>query len=191
LRSGEPDRNFARHPTQEDRMSRLTRLGLPAAALALALAACKPGGMNVRVTTDKAPHDSAIRAHVAAFNEHLRTGNDSAIADMYAPDGALLPPNEPRVTGRENIRRYMAGLKEAGATLVISVGSLTFSDMADLAVEEGTWNVDIAGPPLGPFKDDGKYIVVWRRAEGEWRIVHDIWNSNHPPPAMAPDSAAR
>ena len=170
-------------------MSRLARLGLPAAAFALALAACKPGGMNVRVTTDKAPHDSTIRAHVAAFNEHLRTGNDSAIADLYAPDGALLPPNEPKVTGRENIRRYMAGLKEAGASLVVSVGSLTFSDMADVAVEEGTWNVDFAGPPFGPHKDDGKYLVTWRRADGEWKIVHDIWNSNHPPPAMAPDSA--
>ncbi len=170
-------------------MSRLTRLGLPAAALVLTLAACKPGGMNVRVTTDKAPHDSTIRAHLAAFNEHLRAGNDSALAAFYAPHGALLPPNEPKVTGRENIRRYWAGLKEAGATLVISVGSLTFSDMADIAVEEGTWNVDIPAPPIGPHKDDGKYVAVWRRADGEWKIVHDIWNSNHPPPAMAPDSA--
>jgi ketosteroid isomerase-like protein len=153
-----------------------------------ALVACKPGGMDVRVTADKAPHDSTIRAHLAAFNEFLRAGSDSALASYYGPDGALLPPNEPKVIGQENIRRYWAGLKEAGATLVISVGSLTFSDMADVAVEEGTWNVDIPGPPMGPYTDDGKYVVIWRRYDGEWKIAQDIWNSNHPPPGMAADT---
>jgi ketosteroid isomerase-like protein len=156
-----------------------------AAALALALAACDPGDVNVRVTTDKAPHDSAIRAHLAAFNEHLRTGNDSALAAFYGPDGALFPPNEAKVTGRENIRRYWAGLKEVNATLVITPASLTFSDMADLAVEDGTWVMEISGPPAGPMKDDGKYVAIWRRYDGEWRVAQDIWNSNHPPPGMA------
>lgn len=170
------------------RLAPPTALAVIAAA---ALAACDGGGMNVRVTTDKAPHDSTIRAHLARFNELIRAGDDSALAEFYGPEGALLPPNEPKVTGRENIRRYWAGLEEAGANLEISVGSLIFSDMADIAIEEGTWTVDIPGPPLGPHKDDGKYVVVWRRYDGEWKVAQDIWNSNHPPPGMAVDSTAR
>ena len=170
-------------------MALIPRLTLAAALLALA--ACDPGDMRVRVTTDKAPHDSTIRAHLARFNELLRAGDDSALAGFYGPDGALLPPNEPKVTGRENIRRYWAGLEEAGATLVISLGTLTFSDMADVAIEEGTWTVDIPGPPMGPHQDAGKYLVVWRRYDGDWKIAQDMWNSDRPAPGMAADSTAR
>ena len=33
-----------------------------------------------------------------------------------------------------------------------------------------------------PFKDSGKYIVVWRQRNGKWQIIDDIFNSNLVPP---------
>jgi hypothetical protein len=43
---------------------------------------------------------------------------------------------------------------------------------------------------LGKYKmnaagngDTGKYIVVWKRQDGVWKLHADIWNSDAPPPS--------
>ena len=33
----------------------------------------------------------------------------------------------------------------------------------------------------GTVADSGKYIVVWKQENGNWRWHHDIWNSSTPP----------
>ncbi len=30
--------------------------------------------------------------------------------------------------------------------------------------------------------DKGKYIVVWKKENGDWKVWRDIWNSDNPPP---------
>jgi ketosteroid isomerase-like protein len=33
------------------------------------------------------------------------------------------------------------------------------------------------------IKDKGKFVVVWKRqADGSWKIVRDVYNSDVPPP---------
>jgi hypothetical protein len=37
----------------------------------------------------------------------------------------------------------------------------------------------------------GKYVEVWRRIKGEWKILYDINNANHPPAAPTPPTPPR
>ncbi len=30
--------------------------------------------------------------------------------------------------------------------------------------------------------DKGKYVVVWKKQNGNWKMYRDIWNSNMPAP---------
>jgi hypothetical protein len=30
--------------------------------------------------------------------------------------------------------------------------------------------------------DAGKYIVIWQRQDGQWKLHRDIWNSSQPAP---------
>jgi len=32
----------------------------------------------------------------------------------------------------------------------------------------------------GELLDQGKYLVVWKREKGRWRLHRDIWNSSRP-----------
>jgi ketosteroid isomerase-like protein len=146
----------------------------------LALAAC--GGAP---KPDAAAIERNIRDLNRQWNQHLTARNDSAITGFYAADGVLLPPNEPRVTGSDNIRQYWAGLWAANAALALNVERVTASASGDLAVEEGTWKITVP-MPQGEVKDDGKYLVVWAKDGPNWRVKLDMWNSNNPPPPPSP-----
>jgi hypothetical protein len=42
--------------------------------------------------------------------------------------------------------------------------------------------IDAAGKTV----ETGKYIEVWRRINGKWLMVRDIWNDDAPPPPAPP-----
>ncbi len=131
--------------------------------------------------------EAAILAANARLKEIVLSGKaDAVLTEFYAAGAVLLPPNEPMVTGDENIKALWNGLASAGKA-ILDVKSTDIRENGETAVEVGTWTltIDIAGAPQ-PFKDNGKYIVVWKRlADGTWRATHDIWNSDNPPPPAA------
>lgn len=139
-------------------------------------------GCTAAPRADTAREEAAIRQLVSDWNGYLTAKNDSAIAALYAGDGVMLPPNMPRVSGTAGIRAFWAELWKMNATLTLATVSVAVAPSGDLAVEEGNW--DIA---LGDQKDHGKYLVVWRKASGGWKVAQDIWNSDQPP---APPAAA-
>jgi hypothetical protein len=57
----------------------------------------------------------------------------------------------------------------------------------DLAWVTGTYVVANAS---GATVDKGKYVTIYRRANGKWPIIRDTWNSSMPP-AAAPAPASR
>ena len=50
----------------------------------------------------------------------------------------------------------------------------------DSAVEIGKYELYAAGQQR---VDHGKYVVIWKREQGEWMLWRDIWNTSVPPPA--------
>jgi ketosteroid isomerase-like protein len=57
----------------------------------------------------------------------------------------------------------------------------------DLAWE---WNTFSVTDKAGATVDTGKYVTVYGRRDGKWRIIRDIWNSDAPPPAAPAPAAA-
>jgi len=125
--------------------------------------------------TDTAADESAIGTIDARWNEYLKTQNDSAIGAIYAPDAILLPPNMPRISGTEPIRRFWAGIWLIKASLVVAPVSIRVS--GEWPVEEGDWSWSIP-TPRGDQGDDKTGLG--------WRAVQDIWNSDNPPPITSP-----
>jgi ketosteroid isomerase-like protein len=48
----------------------------------------------------------------------------------------------------------------------------------DLLTEEGVYSV---GDSTKTF-ETGKYIALWKKVNGQWRVHRDIWNSDGPAP---------
>jgi uncharacterized protein (TIGR02246 family) len=153
---------------------------IPAAALLVASFACAQ-----QPRSDPASAERAIRQLVTDWNGYLQTANDSAIALLYADDAVLLPPAMPRVTGRENIRRFWAQIWPLKATLTLAPASVRVARSSDWAVEEGDWTWS-APSATGEQRDQGKYLVTWTRTGDRWKVVQDMWNSDQPPSGLAP-----
>jgi ketosteroid isomerase-like protein len=99
---------------------------------------------------------------------------------FYASDAVLMPPNHGLVEGRAKIEGFLQGLIDAGLT-GIKLETTTVASAGDLAYGQGRYTLSLSPPGGAPVQDVGKYVVVYRRqANGSWRAVSDIFNSDQP-----------
>jgi ketosteroid isomerase-like protein len=92
--------------------------------------------------------------------------------------------------GHDAIRTFFAVLNTMSTPApVLTLRAEVVAANGPVAVEVGRWNFAYpAGakrPPVGPASDSGKYIVHWAKTNGDWVMVHDIWNSDVVPPQPA------
>jgi uncharacterized protein (TIGR02246 family) len=120
---------------------------------------------------DKATIDKLNESFMAAFQK----GDTAAIGQMYAEDAYLLPSGGEMVRGRAAIQAFWTKAAEG-----IGDFKLTTVDVKplgnDAAREIGTFTLKTKGQP--PQEVAGKYVVVWQKVGGDWRLATDIWNTD-------------
>ena len=115
--------------------------------------------------------NTGIRTQVEAFDAAARAKDLERVMSFYADDAILMPPNAPAMNGPAAIRQFWGPLLQAPSVdLDLIVDDV--QTCGDIAVDRGRYEV------TQPFKDSGKYIVIWRNRGGRWVIVNDIFNSN-------------
>lgn len=114
------------------------------------------------------------------FAKALVAKDAAAAANLYDENASLLPPNEPIVTGRENIKKYWQGAIDAGL-LSASVKTLDASSDGDLGYEIGTFELKFKGKDGVIITDIGKFTEVLKRnSEGKWMSIYGMWSANEP-----------
>jgi len=123
-----------------------------------------------------------VRGAIAAANENfmaaLKRGDAAGLAALYTENGQVMPPNGDFVTGRQAVQRFWQalmdmGIKEAKLEIIEVEGH------GDTAIEVSTFTLQGEG---GQLLDKGKYIVIWKQEEGQWKLHRDIFNSSMPAP---------
>ena len=130
--------------------------------------------------------EAAIRDLAKTFVAAANAKDGARIATLYAEDAVLMPPNQDMVRGRSQIQAYWQGLLDGGAK-DMALSTTHVATSGDVGYEAGTYQFTMAAPGAQPATDRGKYVVGMRRqADGKWRMVHDIFNSDLPCPPAAP-----
>ena len=83
-----------------------------------------------------------------------------------------MPEGKSSVIGSMSKQLAAMGVK----SFTLNAGDITGN--ADQVVETGTWEMGDGSKTI----DKGKYIVVWKKENGNWKLWRDIWNSDNPPP---------
>lgn len=124
-----------------------------------------------------------IRTANARWLQLIRDKDAAGVAQLYAEDGVVLPPNDKAAVGPQAVGQWWAGLmKMPNFALTFGTDQLVFATSGDMALDRGWYRLSAQGPK-GPINDTGKYIVVWRKIGGEWKVASDIFNTDLPPPA--------
>ncbi len=119
--------------------------------------------------------DPALNKLAADFEAAYNAGDAVKAAAMYADDAVVMPPDGQMVKGRSAIAARLKSEMKGKVTLKLSPSASAIS--GDQAYEAGTITVAL---PDGHTLSE-KYLVVYKRVGGEWKIAYDIWNSNAPP----------
>jgi ketosteroid isomerase-like protein len=150
-----------------------SRYGVGALALVLAVSvtACAP---------QAADQNAELGALTDKWEEALNGGDIGALASLYADDCVLMPPNMELMTGRAAAAAAFGDMINAGQTGELD--TITAVAAGGFGYHTGTyWVKDESGTII----DRGKYMEGWQKVDGEWQIVHDIWNSDLAPFAGA------
>src|ERR1051325_7335918 len=119
----------------------------------------------------------AIAANLKLFVEAFNKGDAAGVANLYAVNAKLLPPNGAIVEGRQNIRAFWAGGIGAGLKL-ISLTAVDVTTAGNFVIETGKYVSTVPATGGGTSTDEGKYVVVWQRQGRDWTIFRDIFNSD-------------
>jgi uncharacterized protein (TIGR02246 family) len=122
-------------------------------------------------TEVRAAIETATRQLTDAFGRQDAAG----CASLYTAHGAMLPPNADIARGRQAIQAVWQGIFDAGLT-AFRVESLEVESAGDLAYEMGHYTLYAGDNDV----DKGKYVLIWKREAGQWRIHRDIVNSSRP-----------
>jgi ketosteroid isomerase-like protein len=120
----------------------------------------------------------AIKQANVAFAAAFATGDGKAVAGMYTDNGKLYPPNSGIVEGRAAIGKFWNSVMAQGISQV-ELTAVEIESFGDSLVESGT--AKLFGKD-GMLLDNGKYLVLWKKVGGHWKMHRDCWNSSQPPP---------
>jgi uncharacterized protein (TIGR02246 family) len=115
-----------------------------------------------------------------SFTESIAKGDAATVANMYSSDAKFMGANSPSASGKQEIQTVIGGLIASGATQLVLSTVGVWGD-AKLLAEEGTFTIAMKD---GTSLDKGKYIVLWKKEDGKWKIFRDCFNSDMPMPGM-------
>ena len=113
---------------------------------------------------------------VAAFAQR----DFAMIEALYTSDGLLMPSNSPPIEGPAAIVAVWKSWSELpNVSVTFGANRIVASASGDMAYDYG-WYKFAFDTDNGRFEDNGKYIVVWQKVDGVWKVAADIFNTNLP-----------
>jgi uncharacterized protein (TIGR02246 family) len=118
---------------------------------------------------------AAVDAAGKEFSAAIAAKDAARVGMLYAKDAIALPPNSEMVQGREAIQALWKGFIDSGFTAPVEAVETELDGKFGIEVGKYT-TIDAAGKTV----DQGKYVVVWKKEDGSWKLYRDIWNTNMP-----------
>lgn len=129
----------------------------------------------------------AVLAAEADWDDAVAKHDVERVLAFFADDGASLPPDHEMVVGDGPRREYLAALfAEPDFESSWETTRVDVSAAGDMALSVGTTSHAGRGPDGVPFTEQGKYVTVWGKVDGEWKVLADMWNSTAVTPSPVP-----
>jgi ketosteroid isomerase-like protein len=131
-------------------------------------------GRSGAVSFDLAAARKVIEENNERFTRAHVTGDSVLIDTMFTQDARVLPPGAGPVIGRTAIAGLTRQYIESGVT-EFREATTDFYGNEELLIDQGSY-VMVYGREK--TVERGKYLNVWKKEGGTWKIYSNIWNTD-------------
>jgi ketosteroid isomerase-like protein len=137
----------------------------------LAIGACARG-------PDLEAERELLREADALYVTTANAGDVSGLTALYATDATRYPPNGHPGTGLDAMRAFAEGIASTpGFHLSPELLEMDVAEGGDMGYTLNLLELTVTGADGSPATQYLRDFHVWRKeADGEWRIVVDIWH---------------
>ena len=157
------------------------------AIITLLITGCNTASENKPTAAASSFNLDSVKAAVVSSNQLFADafikGDSTLLIDRYASDACLFPADMPALCGQKAIATFYRGAYDQMGVRNVKLNTTQVYGEGDYVTEEGTYEIFAAE---NKFMDKGKFLVLWKKTDGGWKMYRDIFNSDNPPPSPAP-----
>lgn len=128
---------------------------------------CEQKKENNELNVDITVLEKEIESRLREYEKHLKNGDSIALGNMYMKNAEIIPST----VGRENITKAFGSyIRDSITGSSFKTTQLWGNDQ--LIVEEGA---GIWSHASGTVVGSGRYLLVWKKDDGKWKILRDTW----------------
>jgi uncharacterized protein (TIGR02246 family) len=121
--------------------------------------------------------ETALRQLAQDWALACNTKHLDELVDLYASDAMVVRPNVPPVRSTAAIRELFFSLLEAGLGEV-QMEPLRVEILGEIAYEVGRCTMLVPSATGKRREERGKYVMLFGRQAGEWKILVDSWSTD-------------
>ncbi len=117
-----------------------------------------------------------IKENSVKFSKAYMDGDVDTLVSLYTDDGMIFPNNRKILSGKKLLESYWT-LPEDVKTLHHKVTAEEIIIENDTAYDYGYYEGKTLTKDNKEVSWQGKYVIVWKKIDGDWKIYLDIWNN--------------
>jgi len=125
--------------------------------------------------------EAAIVKAANAFSKAVMDGNIEGIMAGYTKDAKIFP-NTLNILSGEDLKRYWTPRDNGYKTVHHKITPKEVRFFGDYAHDYGHYEGKTQKPDGSIDEWKGKYVVIWKKEDGQWKMYLDIWNAIQPKP---------
>lgn len=116
-----------------------------------------------------------IRDNITSFSKYYMNKEYDSLALCCTEDAVILPPGADLIKGREAIKQRWI-LPDGVDILLHQVTPDTIEIVGLTAYDIGYYEGKTKRKDGSISEWKGKYLIVWKKVDGQWKIYADAWN---------------
>lgn len=117
----------------------------------------------------------AIKSQIKKFSDFLMSDQRAEVVKMYTSDAKIFPERTD-ILQDDGLSNYWNPENRSWKTTYHKVTPIEIKVIGNEAYDYGYYEGSSSnGEQLSNWK--GKYVIVWKKESGIWKIYLDIWNS--------------
>jgi len=130
---------------------------------------------------DITAEETAIRDSDARWLKAAQVRDAAGEAALFASDGVAYREHVEPLVGPAAFQAWAAKdyADNPNQNITWTTNSLEVAESGDLAVQTGEYHLTGLGPK-GEGEDRGRFVTVWKKVEGAWKVAYDIGSTTMP-----------